>query len=108
MARHARKGDLVEVIAGKFKGKQGKVVEVLTTKERVRIEGVCLVKRHLKRNQDGNGPEGGITEKLGSIHWSNVLPVCPKTGKPSKVGFRLGENGKKERFAKRSGVALEA
>ncbi len=107
MARHIRKGDSVGVIAGKYKGAQGKVLEVLNEKERVRIEGVGVVKRHLKPGRDPKVPEGGIIEKFASIHWSNVLPLDPSTGEPTKVGFKLLEDGRKVRIAKRSGEVIE-
>ena len=106
MARHIKKGDLVAVTAGKYKGKQGRVLEVLTEKERVRVEGVALVKRHLKPGKDPKNPNGGIMEKFGSVHWSNVLPVDPKTGKPTRVGSKVLEDGRKVRVARRSGEVL--
>ena len=106
MARHIRKGDLVGVIAGKYKGKKGKVLEVLVDKERVRVEGVATVKRHLKAGRDPKQPAGGIIEKTGTIHISNVLPIDPQSGKPSRVGFKFLENGTKTRVAKKSGETL--
>ena len=107
MSRHVRKGDSVGVIAGKYKGTQGKVLEILTDKERVRIEGVGAVKRHLKPGRDPKVPEGGIIEKFASIHWSNVLPLDPSSGKPTKVGFKLLDDGRKVRIAKGSGEVIE-
>lgn len=106
MARHVRKGDLVAVIAGKYKGKRGKVLEVLTDKDRVRIEGVATVKRHLKPGRDPKVPQGGIIEKFGTIHVSNVLPVDPQSDKPTRVGFKKLEDGRKVRVARRSGEQL--
>ena len=106
MARHVRKGDTVEVISGKYKGQQGKIIEVLTEKERVRIEGVATVKRHLKPGRDPKVPEGGIIEKFGTIHISNVLPVDPQSKKGTRVGFKHLEDGRKVRVAKRSGEVL--
>ena len=85
MARHVRKGDTVEVISGKYKGQQGKILEVLIAKDRVRIEGVATVKRHLKPGRDPKVPQGGIIEKFGTIHISNVLPIDPSTSKPTRV-----------------------
>jgi len=107
MASHVKKGDLVEVISGKHKGEQGKIIEVLTDKDRVRVEGVNTVKRHLKPGRDPKVPQGGIIEKAGTVHISNVLPVDPQTGKPSRVGFKKLEDGRKVRFAKRSGEVLD-
>lgn len=106
MARHVRKGDLVAVITGKYKGKRGKVLEVLTDKDRVRIEGVATVKRHLKPGRDPKVPQGGIIEKFGTIHVSNVLPVDPQSDKPTRVGFKKLEDGRKVRVARRSGEQL--
>ena len=107
MARHVRKGDTVGVIAGKYKGQQGKVLEVLIDKERVRLEGVGSVKRHLKPGKDPKVPQGGIIEKFASIHWSNVLPLDPSSGKPARVGFKVLEDGKKVRIAKGTGEVLD-
>lgn len=106
MAQRVRKGDTVAVIAGKYKGKQGKVLEVLVDKERVRIEGVATVKRHLKAGRDPKVPQGGIIEKFGTVHISNVMPVDPQTGKPTRVGFKTLEDGRKVRVAKQSGELL--
>ena len=103
MAKHIRKGDTVEVIAGKYKGQQGKIIEVLTRNDRVRVEGVGVVKRHLKPGQDQKVPQGGIIEKVPSIHASNVLPVDPSTGKATRVGYQMLDNGEKVRVARRSG-----
>ena len=106
MARHVKKGDTVAVITGKYKGKQGKVLEVLTGNDRVRVEGVATVKRHLKPGRDPKVPNGGIVEKFGTVHMSNVLPVDPQTGKPTRVGFKTLEDGSKVRFAKKSGETI--
>jgi len=80
-----RRGDLVAVIAGKDKGKQGKITRVLSKTERVVVEGVNVVKRHMKPSQ--TNPQGGIVTKESSIHVSNVNLVDPKTGKPTRVRF---------------------
>ena len=106
MARHIRKGDLVVVIAGKHKGQTGKVLEIVTRNDRVRIEGVNTVKRHLKPGRDPKVPQGGIIEKFGTIHISNVLPVDPGTKKPTRVGVKTLEDGRKVRVAKKSGETL--
>lgn len=106
MARHVKKGDTVEVLAGKFKGKRGRVIEVLVDADRVRIEGVATIKRHLKAGKDPKQPNGGIVEQLGSVHISNVLPLDPKTSKPTRVGFKVLDDGSKVRIAKRSGEVL--
>jgi large subunit ribosomal protein L24 len=106
MARHVKKGDKVEVIAGKFKGQQGTILEVLTEKDRVRVEGIAQIKRHLKPGRDPKVPQGGIVERLGTIHISNVLPLDPSSGKPSRIGFKVLEDGRKVRVAKKSGEQL--
>ncbi len=106
MARHVRKGDIVQVLAGKYKGQQGKVLEVLTEKDRVRVEGIAVVKRHLKPGRDPKVPEGGIIEKFGTVHISNVLPIDPQTKKPTRVGFKSLEDGRKVRVARRSGEVM--
>jgi large subunit ribosomal protein L24 len=104
--RRIRKGDTVAVVAGKHKGETGKVIEVLTAKERVRIEGVATVKRHLKPGRDPKVPNGGIIEKFGTIHISNVMPIDPATQKPTRVGFKRLDDGRKVRVARKSGELL--
>lgn len=104
--RHVRKGDKVQVIAGKCKGEQGTIIEVLVAKERVRIEGVNPIKVHVKPGRNQQMPNGGILEKFGTIHWSNVLPVDPESGKPTRVGFKILDDGTKVRVAKKSGTEL--
>lgn len=106
MARHIKKGDTVAVISGKHKGQQGKVLEVQVDRGRVRVEGVAAVKRHLKPGRDPKFPNGGIIEKLGTVHISNVLPLDPQSGKPTRVGFKTLDDGRKVRVAKRSGEQL--
>ena len=101
MARKIRRDDEVVVLAGKDKGKQGKILKVLVSEDRVIVEGVNLVKKHQKPNPHLNVP-GGIIEKEASIHVSNVAIVNPKTGKADRVGFRF-EDEKKVRFFKSNG-----
>src|SRR5262245_9163278 len=100
-----KKGDLVEVIAGKDKGKQGKVLELLVDKMRVRVEGVNRVKRHTKASQ--KNPQGGIIEKEAPVHYSNVLLVDSKTGKGGRVKIVL-KGDKRSRVFKKSGTELKA
>lgn len=100
-----KKGDLVEVIAGKDKGKQGKVIGLLTAQERVLVEGVNRVKRHTKPNQ--KNPQGGIIEKEAAIHVSNVMLVDPKTGKGGRIKI-VAKGDKKTRVFKKSGTELKA
>ncbi|AWL10900.1 50S ribosomal protein L24 [Saliniradius amylolyticus] len=101
MARKIRRDDEVIVLAGKDKGKTGKVLKVLTETDRLIVEGVNVVKKHQKPNPH-MGEAGGIIEKEASIHVSNVAIVNPQTGKADRVGFRV-EDGKKVRFLKSSG-----
>ena len=101
MARKIRRDDEVVVLAGKDKGKQGKVLKVLASDDRLIVEGVNLVKKHQKPNPQLNVP-GGIVEKEASIHVSNVAIVNPATGKADRVGFR-SEDEKKVRFFKSNG-----
>lgn len=88
MAAHVRKDDLVHVIAGKEKGKSGKVLEILTKSGRARVEKLMMVKRHLKRGRSQKAPQGGIIDEVGSIELSNLMLVCPKCNKPSRTGRR--------------------
>jgi large subunit ribosomal protein L24 len=104
--KHVKKGDVVMVISGKHRGQQGKIIEVLVDKQRVRIEGVNPIKRHLKPGRDPKVPQGGIIEKFGTIHVSNVQPLDPQSGKPTRVGHKTLEDGRKVRVAKRSGEVI--
>jgi large subunit ribosomal protein L24 len=99
-----RKGDTVIVIAGKNKGQRGKVLRVLYKTGRVVIERVAMVKRHTKPSQ--KNPQGGIIEKEGSIHLSNVMPLDPGSDKPTRVKVKL-EDGQRRRVGK-SGTVIEA
>ena len=99
-----RKGDTVEVIAGKDKGKQGKVLEVLREKGRVRVEKIAVVKRHLKKGRTASNPEGGIVEKTGTVAISNVMPVAGgKVVRKESIARELGakEKARKEKRAAR-------
>ncbi|MDF2177764.1 50S ribosomal protein L24 [Aliiglaciecola sp. CAU 1673] len=101
MARKIRRDDEVVVLAGKDKGKKGKVLKVLVESDRLVVEGVNVMKKHQKPNPQ-LGVAGGIVEKEASIHVSNVAILNPKTGKADRVGFRL-EGDKKVRFFKSDG-----
>ena len=96
-------GDKVKVIAGKDKGKEGVVVKTIAAKDRVVVEGVNIVKKHQKPNNQY--PQGGIVELEAPIHVSNVQLLDPSTNEPTKVGYKV-EDGKKVRFAKKSGKTL--
>lgn len=98
-------GDKVVVIAGKDKSKTGRILRVLPKQSRVVVEGINTVKRHTKPNP-GN-PDGGIVEKEASIHVSNIALADPKTGEPTRVGFKFLEDGTKVRYAKKSGETIE-
>ncbi|MBE3550191.1 MAG: LSU ribosomal protein L24p (L26e) [Brockia lithotrophica] len=102
---HVKKGDEVIVISGKDKGKRGRVLAVYPKKNRVLVEGVNVVKKHMRPSP--KNPRGGIFEVEAPIHASNVLPVDPKTGKPTRVGYKVLEDGRKVRYAKRSGAILD-
>ena len=102
---HVKKDDQVIVISGKDKGAKGKVLMVDEKKGRVYVEGVNMVKKHQKaRTQTA---PSGIVESEGSIDASNVMLVDPKTGKPTRVGYRINEDGSKSRIAKRSGEVID-
>ena len=106
MAARIRKGDQVLVITGADKGRRGEVLQVMPKEERALVRGVRIVKRHTKPT--GMGQPGGIIEKEGPIHLSNLMLVDPKSSKPTKVGFRVLEGGAKVRVAKATGEVIEA
>lgn len=100
-----RKGDLVKVIAGDSKGKQGKVLEVEVAASRVIVEGANMVSRHTKPN--AAAPNGGIIKKEASLHISNVMVVDAKSGKATRIGRQKNEDGKSVRIAKKSGEEIK-
>jgi large subunit ribosomal protein L24 len=100
-----KKGDKVVVITGRDKGKSGEVLRVLREENRVLVQGVNMIKRHTK---PGAGQAGGIVEKEAAIHVSNVAHIDPKSSKPTRVGYKIIGDGRKVRFAKRSGEVLDA
>lgn len=101
---HVKKGDKVVVISGKDKGKQGVILEAYPKKDRVLVEGVNIVKKHAKPSQ--LNPQGGIISQEAAIHVSNVMPLDPKTGAPTRVGYKTVD-GKKVRVALKSGESLD-
>ena len=103
--RKVKKGDRVTVLSGRSKGKTGEVLRVLNKDDRLIIQGVNMVKRHRRASQAG---PGGIEEIEAPIHVSSVALVDPKTDKPTRVGYRFMEDGRKVRFAKRSGEILDS
>lgn len=102
---HVKKGDTVEVITGREKGKRGKVLHVLKTQNRVIVEKINMIKRHTKPTQDNQ--QGGIIEREGKLHISNVMPVDPKSGKPTRVSRKRLEDGTRVRVTQRSGELLD-
>lgn len=95
-----KKGDLVIVNAGVDRGKQGRVLEVLRERQRVIVEDVKIVSKHTKPNAES--PQGGIVKKEAAIHISNVMIVCPESGKATRVGRKVNEEGKIVRYSKKS------
>ena len=100
-----KKGDKVVVTTGRDKGKSGEVLRVLRDEARVVVQGVNMIKRHTR---PGAGQAGGIIEKEAAIHISNVAHLDPKSNKPTRVGYKFLEDGRKVRVAKRSGEVLDA
>ena len=103
---HVRKDDTVQVISGKDRGKRGRVLRVMPKDSRALVEGVNMVKRHTKPIPQRN-IKGGVVEKEGAIHISNLMVVDPDTDKPTRVGRKVLEDGKRVRVAKRSGAVLD-
>jgi len=101
-----RRGDVVVVISGKYKGAKGKIMAVLRDDDKVLVEGLNIKKRHLKPN--ARMPQGGIVEREAPIRASKVMPVDPETGRPTRVRIRVNEDGTKDRIAVVSGAVLEA
>ena len=104
MAAKIRKGDKVIVLAGRDKGRTGEVVEVRPTEGRAVVRGVNMVKRHQRQTAQ---QEGGIISKELPVHLSNIAIADPRDGKPTRVGFKLRDDGKKIRIAKRSGAEID-
>ena len=105
MAAKIKKGDRVVVVAGRDKGKTGEVRSVVPAEHRAIVAGVNLVKRHTK--ESAKGGTGGILSKEAPIQISNLAIADPKDGKPTRVGFKILEDGRKVRFAKRSGDLID-
>ncbi len=105
MAARIRKGDTVIVITGSDKGKRGEVLSVLPKDGRAVVQGVNIAKKHTKAQ--GMGQPGGIIEKEATIHLSNLSLVDPQTNKPTRIGFRVLDDGRKVRIARPSGAVIE-
>ena len=106
MAARIRKGDTGVVLSGASKGIRGEVLRVIPRAERALVQGVNIVKRHTKPT--GMGQPGGIVEQEASIHLSNLMLIDPKSEKPTKVGFRILDDGQKVRVAKATGAVIES
>lgn len=104
MAAKIKKGDKVVVLAGRDKGRSGEVVRVMPREDRALVRGVNLVKRHQRQTVK---EEGGIIRKEGPIHLSNLALADPHDNKPTRVGFKILDDGRKVRFAKRSGELID-
>ena len=104
MAAKIRKGDKVIVLNGRDKGRTGEVFEVRPTENKALVRGVNLVKRHQKQSQS---QEGGIITKEAPIHLSNIAHVDPKDGSPTRIGWKELNDGRKVRFAKKSGEVID-
>lgn len=102
---HVRKGDTVKVIAGNSKGKTGVVLEVIPAKDRAVVEGVNIVTKHVKPS--ATNPEGGINKSEAAIHISNLMLVDPAKGEPTRTGRKLDENGKLQRYSKKTGEIVK-
>ncbi|MDP6786529.1 MAG: 50S ribosomal protein L24 [Rhodospirillales bacterium] len=99
-----KKGDRVIVITGRDKGKQGEILRVLANRNRAFVQGVNMIKRHTRPGPEG---AGGIVEKEAAIHLSNLAHVDPKTDQATRVGFKVLDDGRKVRFAKRSSEVID-
>lgn len=99
LSTHVKKNDTVKVISGKEKGKTGKVIKILTKKDRVVVEKINFIKRHTKPS--GAAGQGGIIEKEGAMHISNIMLVCPKCSSAVRTGYKTLEDGKKVRICRK-------
>ena len=102
---HIRRGDTVKVLAGDDKGKEGKVLEVNREKRRALVEGVNMMTKHTKPS--AGKPEGGITKVESFIHVSNLMLIDPASGKPTRVGRKLNDKDKLQRYSKKTGEIIK-
>jgi len=100
MSLGLRKDDIVVVISGEYKGKSGRILKVLPDKDRAIVEGINFVRRHTKPSLKNQ--QGGIMEKEASLHISNLLLKCPKTGKPTRLGVKTLDDGSRVRYSKQA------
>jgi large subunit ribosomal protein L24 len=104
MKFHVKKGDLVKVLSGNSKGKEGKISLMITDKQRAIVEGVNVVTKHLKPT--AQNPNGSIEKKEASIHISNLMVIDPSNGLPTRIGRKLNKEGKLQRFSKKTNTFL--
>jgi large subunit ribosomal protein L24 len=104
MKFHVKKGDLVKVLSGNSKGKEGKISLMITDKQRAIVEGVNVVTKHLKPT--AQNPNGSIEKKEASIHISNLMVIDPTNGLPTRIGRKLNKEGKLQRFSKKTNTFL--
>jgi large subunit ribosomal protein L24 len=104
MPAKIRKGDRVVVTTGRDKGKKGEVMKIMTEENRALVSGVNMVKRHQRQTQK---LQGGIVSKEASIHLSNLAHADPKDGSPTRIGWKVLNDGRKVRFAKKSGEVID-
>ncbi len=102
---HIKKGDTVIVNTGEYKGRQGRVLEVIRDKKKAIVEGINLVSKHTKPN--AKSPQGGILKKEAPIHVSNLMLIDPKSGEKTRIGRRLNEDNKLVKYAKKSGEEIK-
>ncbi len=102
-----KRGDTVKATAGKENGKTGKVIEVIASRDRVRVEGMMVMTRHLKKGRSQTMPQGGLIEKNGTIHVSNLMLVCPSCEAGTRVGARTLQDGRKVRVCKKCDQAID-
>lgn len=100
MALRLRKNDMVQIMSGEHKGQTGKITKVISGKNRAIVEARNMVKRHQKPTRANQ--QGGIMEKEAPIHLSNLMLLCPKSGKPTRIGVRILDNGKRVRYSKKA------
>jgi len=102
---HVKKGDIIKVISGKERGKSGKILKAFPAKGRVIVEHLNMIKKHTKRRTQGQG--GGIIEREGTIHASNVMLVCPSCKQATRIGKKFLEDGSKVRMCKKCGEVVD-
>ncbi|OYV33435.1 MAG: 50S ribosomal protein L24 [Acidocella sp. 20-61-6] len=105
MAARIKKGDTVVVISGSSKGSRGEVLRVIPKEDRAVVQGVAIAKRHTKAK--GVGQPGGIVEREAAVHLSNLALIDPSTNKATRIGFRILDDGRKIRVARKSGTAID-